>query len=321
MKKVNNLITGVAGFIGFHTAKQLLDSNEQVVGIDNFNDYYDPSLKEARVAELLKHENFTLVRGDLSERQTVIDLFSNYQFDKVCHLAAQAGVRYSLENPNAYVQSNLVAFMNVLEAVRNYEVKNFVYASSSSVYGKNTKVPFSITDRVDEPVSLYATTKRSNELMAYTYHHLYGIPSTGLRFFTVVGPYGRPDMAMMLFTDAIINDRPIKVFNQGNMERDFTYIDDIVDGVIRSMDTPSGYRIFNLGNNQPVKLEYLISCLERSLDKKAKREYLPMQAGDVPRTFADISHTTEKLGWKPTTDIDDAVKHFVNWYKSFYHYQ
>lgn len=312
------LLTGSAGFIGFHTALALLERGDKVIGVDNFNDYYDVSLKEARNAILEKYPDFTLIRGDLSNKAVVFKIFANYKFDRVCHLAAQAGVRYSLTNPDAYIQSNIVAFVNLLEAVKDYKLNNFVYASSSSVYGHNQKVPFSVSDKTDEPISLYAATKKTNELMAYTYNHLYGINTTGLRFFTVIGPYGRPDMALMLFTNAIMTKQTIKVFNHGQMERDFTYITDIVDGIIKSLDTPNGYRVFNLGNNQPVPLEYLITCLEEALGVKAEKEYQPMQMGDVPRTYADISDTTSVLNWKPNTTIKEAVNKFVVWYKNYY---
>lgn len=312
------LVTGAAGFIGFHTAKALLARGEHVVGVDNFNDYYDVSLKEARAALLLPHPHFTLVRGDLADKTFLQSLFASYSFDIVCHLAAQAGVRYSLENPSAYVESNLVAFVNLLEIIKTTGIKNVVYASSSSVYGENKKVPFSVGDTTDTPLSLYAATKKANELIAYTYYHLYGIALTGLRFFTVLGPYGRPDMAPILFADAITAGRPIKVFNHGQMERDFTYVDDIVAGILQSIDTPNGYRLFNLGNNQPVALEYFITCLETALGKKAEREYLPMQPGDVPRTFADITATTAALNWQPTTSIEAAVEHFVAWYQEYH---
>lgn len=312
------LVTGAAGFIGFHTAKALLDRGDLVVGIDNFNSYYDVALKESRAKILLQNPNFILVRGDLADKSFLQSLSASYAIDRVCHLAAQAGVRYSLENPSAYVESNLVGFVNLLEVLKEAKIKNVVYASSSSVYGENKKVPFSVTDSTDRPLSLYAATKKANELMAYTYHHLYGINVTGLRFFTVLGPYGRPDMAPMLFADAITAGRPIKVFNEGHMERDFTYVGDIVQGVLKSLDTPSGYRLFNLGNNKPVALEHFITCLENELGIKAEREYLPMQPGDVPRTYADITETTDVLNWQPTTSIEESIRLFVAWYKEYY---
>lgn len=312
------LVTGAAGFIGFHTAKALLERGEVVVGIDNFNSYYDVTLKESRVDILLQNPNFTLLRGDLTDKPFLQSLFTTYAIDRVCHLAAQAGVRYSIENPSAYVESNLVGFVNLLEVIKDTKIKNLVYASSSSVYGENKKVPFSVTDVTDRPLSLYAATKKANELMAYTYHHLHGINVTGLRFFTVLGPYGRPDMAPMLFADAITAGRAIKVFNQGQMERDFTYVGDIVQGILKSIDTPNGYRVFNLGNNNPVALEHFITCLENELGIKAEREYLPMQPGDVPRTYADITETTDALNWQPTTSIEESVRLFVQWYKEYY---
>ncbi len=312
------LVTGSAGFIGFHTARTLLEAGSIVIGVDNFNDYYTPKLKEARNAILETYTNFTLVRGDLSDAGFVATVFTTHAFDAVCHLAAQAGVRYSLENPSAYITSNIVAFTHLLEAVRHHAITNFVYASSSSVYGGNTKTPFSITDPTDSPVSLYAATKKSNELMAYTYNHLYGIHTTGLRFFTVIGPYGRPDMAPMLFADAITAGKPIRVFNHGQMQRDFTYVGDIVAGIIAALNTPNGNRIFNLGNNQPVELEHFITCIETALGRTAIREYEDMQPGDVRRTYADITETTAALGWQPTTSIEDSVKHFVTWYKEYH---
>ncbi len=312
------LVTGSAGFVGFHTVKKLLDMGATVVGIDNFNTYYDPKLKEARNALLEVHKSFFLHRGDLSDEKFVQDVFARHSFDAVCHLAAQAGVRYSLENPGAYISSNIVAFTNLIELVRHTGVKNFVYASSSSVYGSNTKIPFSVEDRTDHPISLYAATKKSNELIAHTYNHLFGINTTGLRFFTVIGPYGRPDMAPMLFADAITASTPIKVFNHGKMQRDFTYVEDIVEGIVRALETPNGNRIFNLGNNTPVELEYFIGCLETSLGKVAVKEYLDMQPGDVVATYADTDLTTKELGWKPTTSIEESVRLFVDWYKDFY---
>lgn len=312
------LITGSAGFIGFYTAKKLLESGNIVIGADNFNDYYDSCLKEARNAILEGFSNFKLYRGDLSDEAFVELIFSENKIDKICHLAAQAGVRYSLENPRVYIKSNINAFVNILEAARNYEIKDLVYASSSSVYGNNKKVPFSVSDSVDSPISLYAATKKADELMAHTYSHLFGINTTGLRFFTVIGPYGRPDMALMLFTEAILKQEPIKVFNHGKMKRDFTYIDDIVEGILLALEKTNGYQIFNLGNNNPVELEYFISCLEKELGKTAIKNYLEIQAGDVPETFADIEHTKEILGWKPKTSTTEAIKAFVGWYKEYY---
>ncbi len=312
------LVTGSAGFIGFHTAKKLLEMGVFVIGLDNFNDYYDPNLKEARNKILEQNSNYKLYRGDLSDEVFINKVFKENKIDKVCHLAAQAGVRYSLVNPNAYVKSNLVGFVNILEAVRHNNVKDFVYASSSSVYGNNKKIPFSVDDQVNEPISLYAATKKSNELLAYSYHHLFGINATGLRFFTVMGPFGRPDMAPMLFADAISKGETIKVFNFGKMRRDFTYVEDIVDGIILSLDQVKDYHIFNLGNNKPVELEYFISCIENELGKTAIKQYLEMQPGDVPETFADIEYTKINLGWEPKKSIEESVSLFVKWYKEYF---
>jgi UDP-glucuronate 4-epimerase len=312
------LVTGSAGFIGFFTSKRLLEMGAKVVGVDNFNNYYDVSLKEARNKILETYPNFTLCRGDLGNETFVKSVFTDNKIDLVCHLAAQPGVRYSLQNPSAYIQSNVVAFANLIEAIRQAEIKDFVYASSSSIYGHNKKVPFSVEDRVDEPVSLYAATKKSNEMIAYTYNHLFGINTTGLRFFTVIGPFGRPDMAPMLFTKAILQGEAIKVFNHGKMQRDFTYIDDIVEGIILSLSTSDGCRVLNLGNNNPVELEYFISCIEKELGVKAKKEYLGMQDGDVPITYADIDATTKMIGWKPKTSMEESVHLFVQWYKEYF---
>ncbi|OQA42977.1 MAG: UDP-glucose 4-epimerase [Parcubacteria group bacterium ADurb.Bin305] len=312
------LVTGSAGFIGFHTAKKLLENGHIIIGADNFNDYYDPSLKEARNAILEGFEDYKLYRGDLSDESFVERIFTENKIDKICHLAAQAGVRYSLENPRVYIKANINAFMNILEAARNYQIKDLVYASSSSVYGNNKKVPFSVSDSVDNPISLYAATKKADELMAHTYSHLFGINTTSLRFFTVIGPYGRPDMAPILFASAISKGEAIKVFNFGKMKRDFTYIDDIVDGILLALEKTDGYQIFNLGNNKPIELEYFISCLEKELGKKAERNYLEMQAGDVFETFADIEHTKEILGWGPKTSPEEAIKAFVGWYREYY---
>ncbi len=312
------IVTGSAGFIGFHTAKKLLERGNQVIGVDNFNDYYDPSLKEDRNNILQQFKNFKLYRGDLSDEAFVTKIFTENKIDQVCHLAAQAGVRYSLINPRAYVQANLVAFVNILEAIRHHNIKDLVYASSSSVYGNNKKVPFSIKDPVNEPISLYAATKKADELMAYTYHHLFGLNSTGLRFFTVIGPYGRPDMAPILFAQAISKGETIKVFNFGKMRRDFTYVDDIVDGIILALNKISGYQIFNLGNNKPVELEYFISCLEKELGKTAIKNYVEMQPGDVLETYADIEETKNKLGWEPKIRIEEAIRLFAEWYKEYY---
>jgi UDP-glucuronate 4-epimerase len=328
------LLTGVAGFIGYHVAIKLLERGDSVVGVDNLNDYYDVRLKEARLASIQAHSstaNFKFVKLDLAEQNTTAKLFETENPDSVIHLAAQAGVRYSLENPHAYINSNIVAFTNILEGCRAIKPQHLVYASSSSVYGGNTKLPFSETDNVDHPVSLYAATKKANELMAHTYSHLYGIPTTGLRFFTVYGPWGRPDMAPFLFADAILNNRPIKVFNHGDMMRDFTYIDDIVEGVIRALDkpaTPEKYalggnihapcRLFNIGNNKPEQLLDFIAMLENVIGKTAQKEFLPMQAGDVKATYADTSALEAWVGFKPSTPLKVGVEKFVNWYRDFY---
>ncbi|HRY31076.1 MAG TPA: GDP-mannose 4,6-dehydratase [Candidatus Paceibacterota bacterium] len=312
------LVTGSAGFVGFHTAKKLLDDGAIVVGADNFNDYYDPGLKEARNKILEGYPNYKIYRGDLSDPKFVEKIFTENKFDKICHLAAQAGVRYSLINPQSYVKSNIVAFVNILEAVRNNNIKDFVYASSSSVYGNNKKVPFSVDDQVNEPISLYAATKKADELMAYTYHHLFGINTTGLRFFTVIGPWGRPDMAPMIFADSIGKGKEIKVFNFGKMRRDFTYVEDVAEGVILSLEMVGGYHIFNLGNNKPVGLEYFISCLEKELGKKAMKKYTEIQPGDVLETYADIEYTEKNLGWKPKTSVEKAVNLFIDWYKEYF---
>ncbi|RJQ35644.1 NAD-dependent epimerase [Candidatus Parcubacteria bacterium] len=312
------LVTGSAGFIGFSVAKKLLATGHRVIGVDNFNDYYDVTLKQARHNILKEHNNFIFHYGDLADLTFVKSFLASEPIDKICHLAAQAGVRYSLKNPHAYIQSNIVGFTNLLEEAKNKKIKNFVYASSSSVYGQNKKIPFSTEDNVDQPISLYAATKKSNELIAYSYHHLYNINCTGLRFFTVYGPYGRPDMAYFLFTKTILEGSPIKIFNHGKMERDFTYIDDIVEGIISSLENNLGYQIFNLGNNQPVKLEYFIEILEKELGKKAEKQMVAMQAGDVPVTFADISLAQKKLNFQPKTSIEDGLKKFIAWYKQFY---
>ncbi len=326
---VKVLLTGVAGFIGYHVALKLLARGDMVVGVDNLNNYYDVSLKQARldsIATQTKAKNFSFVKLDLAEQAATAKLFEIEKPDSVIHLAAQAGVRYSLENPHAYISSNIVAFTNILEACRAIKPLHLVYASSSSVYGGNTKFPFSETDGVDHPVSLYAATKKANELMAHTYSHLYGLPTTGLRFFTVYGPWGRPDMSPFLFADAIINNRPIKVFNFGDMLRDFTYIDDIVEGVIRILDKPATpsthtsapYRLFNIGNNQPEKLMDFISLLESAIGKTAQKEFLPMQAGDVKATYADTSALETWVGFKPYTPLSIGVERFVAWYRQYY---
>lgn len=330
------LITGVAGFIGFHLSKKLLDQSYQIIGIDNVNDYYDPSLKQSRLEILGKYNNFNFHKVDLKDKAAVDNIFETYQPTHVINLAAQAGVRYSIENPYAYVDSNLTGFMNILEACRNYPVEHLLYASSSSVYGGNKVAPFSTNHNVDHPVSLYAATKKSNELMAHTYSHLYGIPTTGLRFFTVYGPYGRPDMAYFSFTKDILAGKPIKVFNHGKMERDFTYIDDIVEGIVKligkapaankdwdeSKDDLSTsfapYKIYNIGNNNSVQLMRFINALESALGKEAEKVYMDMQPGDVLRTYADVSDLERDINFKPSTSIEDGLKKFVEWYKEYY---
>lgn len=330
------LITGAAGFIGFHLSKKLLDQSNQIIGIDNLNDYYDPSLKQSRLEILGKYNNFNFHKVDLKDKAAVDHIFEAYQPTHVINLAAQAGVRYSIENPYAYVDSNLTGFMNILEACRNYPVEHLLYASSSSVYGGNKVAPFSTNHNVDHPVSLYAATKKSNELMAHTYSHLYGIPTTGLRFFTVYGPYGRPDMAYFSFTKDILEGRPIKVFNHGKMERDFTYIDDIVEGVVKLIDripvakedwdesrddlseSFAPYKIYNIGNNSPVPLMRFINALEAALGKEAEKIYMDMQPGDVLRTYADVTDLERDIGFKPSTSIEDGIKRFMDWYKEFY---
>ncbi|MEW6595447.1 MAG: NAD-dependent epimerase [Thermodesulfobacteriota bacterium] len=330
------LVTGAAGFIGTFLCQRLLAEGKTVVGIDNLNDYYDPGLKQARLAQLDGQKNFTFRRLDLADRPGMAALFAEHRFDAVVNLAAQAGVRYSLQNPNAYVDANLVGFVNILEGCRHTGVQHLVFASSSSVYGANTKFPFSEHDNVDHPVSLYAATKKSNELLAHTYSHLYGLPATGLRFFTVYGPWGRPDMAYFLFTKAILEGSPIKVFNHGKMRRDFTYIDDIVEGVVRVLhkrpepdpafrsDQPDPatsycpYRLYNIGNNQPEELLYFIETLEGLLGRKAVRNYLPMQDGDVPATYADVDDLTRAVGFKPSTPLAEGLEKFVTWYRAYY---
>ena len=330
------LITGAAGFIGFHLSKKLLDDSYQIIGIDNLNDYYDPSLKQSRLEILGKYNNFNFHKVDLKDKAEVDNIFETYQPTHVINLAAQAGVRYSIENPYAYVDSNLTGFMNVLEACRKYPVEHLLYASSSSVYGGNKVAPFSTNHNVDHPVSLYAATKKSNELMAHTYSHLYGIPTTGLRFFTVYGPYGRPDMAYFSFTKDILAGKPIKVFNHGKMERDFTYIDDIVEGIVKLIDkAPAAnkdwdeskddlstsfapYKIYNIGNNNPVQLMRFINALESALGKEAEKVYMDMQPGDVLRTYADVSDLERDINFKPSTSIEAGLKKFVEWYVKYY---
>lgn len=312
------LVTGSAGFIGFHVSKYLLNRGDRVIGYDNLNEYYDPSLKRSRLKVLDGYEGFTFHHLDLVDREGLFSVIEKGSPDSICHLGAQAGVRYSIENPHVYIDSNIAGTMNVLEGCRRYGIKDLVYASSSSVYGGNEKVPFSESDVVDNPISLYAATKKSNELMAHVYSHLFGINTTGLRFFTVYGPYGRPDMALFKFTKNILEDEPIEVYNHGNMERDFTYVDDIVKGTVAAIDRPFRYEVFNLGNNRPVKLTYFIELIEGELGKKAKRLLLPMQDGDVPRTCADIEHAKEMLGYDPAVTIEEGVKRFLDWYLEHY---
>lgn len=331
------LITGVAGFIGYTLAERMIERGEEVYGIDNLNDYYDVSLKKARLRQLEENAgSFIFQKLDIVDRPGMQELFSKHRFDRIMHLAAQAGVRYSIENPLAYIDSNLVGFAHILEGARQMEVEHLVFASSSSVYGANTSLPFSETDNVDHPVSLYAATKKSNELVAHAYSHLYHLPCTGLRFFTVYGPWGRPDMALFKFTKGIIDGQPIPVYNHGQMIRDFTYIDDIVEGVVRVIDQPamrdsswSGqdpnpatssapYRIYNIGNNKPVELMRYIEVLEKCLGKQAKLDLLPIQDGDVPATFADVSRLSDDLGFRPSVDVEEGVGRFVNWYRSYY---
>ncbi|MDJ0581588.1 NAD-dependent epimerase [Crocosphaera sp.] len=321
------LVTGAAGFIGFHLSQKLLSKGNEIIGLDNLNDYYEVSLKEARLALLKQENNFSFYQLDLANKEGIEKLFQEHQFDVVVNLAAQAGVRYSIENPHAYVNSNIVGFLNILEGCRHSKVKHLVFASSSSVYGENKKIPFSVHDNVDHPISLYAATKKSNELMAHTYSHLYNLPTTGLRFFTVYGPWGRPDMAYFLFTKAILSGQAIKVFNQGKMKRDFTYIDDIIQGIVKVMNkVPQSdpktskvpYKIYNIGNNKPVELLHFIEVIESCLGMKAQKNMLPMQPGDVPMTYADVDDLMEDVGFKPNTPIEVGVKNFVDWYKDYY---
>ena len=330
------LVTGSAGFIGSTLTLRLLERGDEVVGFDNLNDYYDVNLKRARLARLQTHPGFTEVRASLEDRGALTETFAKHRPQRVVNLAAQAGVRYSLQNPHAYVDSNLVGFVNILEACRHYDVQHLVYASSSSVYGSNTRMPFSVHDNVDHPLSLYAATKKANELMAHTYSHLYSLPTTGLRFFTVYGPWGRPDMALFLFTRAILAGQPIDVFNYGHHRRDFTYIDDIVEGVIRVLDqvaTPNPawssdapdpatsqapYRLYNIGSHRPVELMRYIEVLEACLGRQAIKNLLPMQAGDVPDTYADVEALIQDVGYQPATSIEDGVARFVEWYREYY---
>jgi UDP-glucuronate 4-epimerase len=333
---MKTLVTGAAGFIGMHLAERLLRRGDEVVGLDNLNDYYDVSLKYSRLERLSAYENFRFVRLDIADHQGLSDLFSVEGFRRVVNLAAQPGVRYSLENPQAYVQSNLVGFANVLEACRRARVEHLVYASSSSVYGANTLMPFSVHHNVDHPVSLYAASKKANELMAHTYSHLFGLPTTGLRFFTVYGPWGRPDMALFKFTRAILAGAPIDVYNGGRMRRDFTYIDDIVEGVVAALDraarpdphwdgdapdpatSRAPYRVYNIGNSKPVELTHLIGVLEDCLGRKAVKNFMPLQPGDVPETYADVEALAADVGFRPTTAVEPGVRKFVDWYCSYY---
>jgi UDP-glucuronate 4-epimerase len=327
------LLTGAAGFIGMHVAKILVKRGDKVIGIDNLNDYYDPNLKRARLQQLQQYSNFQFIQGDIADRHTLENLFSKEKPSRVINLAAQAGVRYSLTNPYAYIQTNLVGFGNLLESCRNNGVEHFVYASSSSVYGANTHMPFSVHDNVDHPVSLYAASKKANELMAHTYSHLYGLPTTGLRYFTVYGPWGRPDMSPWLFTSAILEGRPINVFNHGKMQRDFTYVDDIAEGTVRVLDRiPTGnssfstdspdpgssyapYKVYNIGNNQPVELMTFINIIEDALGQRAQKNFLPMQPGDVVATYADVEDLKRDVGFEPKTPLNDGIYRWVDWYK------
>ena len=330
------LVTGAAGFIGFHVCRKLAERGDEVVGIDNLNSYYDPALKKARLDILLELENFRFIRLDLADREGMEELFAVEKFNRVVNMAAQAGVRYSLENPHSYVDSNILGFMHILEGCRQHHVEHLVYASSSSVYGANETMPFSVQDNVDHPLSVYAATKKSNELMAHTYSHLYGIPSTGLRFFTVYGPWGRPDMALFLFTRAILEGKPIKVFNYGKHRRDFTYIDDITEGVIRTLDhvavsnpewsglvpdpgsSRAPWRVYNIGNSEAVELMDYIAALEKALGRTAEKEFLPLQPGDVPDTYADVSRLVQDVNYRPQTPVEEGIGKFVKWYREYY---
>ncbi len=329
------LVTGAAGFIGFHVTKRLLDMGCRVVGVDAMTPYYDPALKEARCAELATSNDFEFVRRDLADREVTSALFKERQFPCVIHLAAQAGVRHSLTHPHDYADANLTGFLNILEGCRHNGCENLIFASSSSVYGANTKLPFRASDNVDHPISLYAASKKANELMAHSYAHLYRLPVTGLRFFTVYGPWGRPDMAMWLFAEAILKGQPIRLFNHGNMRRDFTYVDDVVESIVRLVDRPAApdpqwsgaapdpatssapYRIYNIGNNAPVELLHVVGELERCLGLKAKRELLPMQPGDVPETYADVDDLMRDVGFRPSTPIETGIRNFVDWYRAY----
>jgi UDP-glucuronate 4-epimerase len=333
------MVTGAAGFIGFHLSRKLLERGDEVIGVDCVNDYYDVSLKEARLSILDSKAGFRFFRHDIAERDGIEMIFTDNHPEYVVNLAAQAGVRYSIQNPHAYVNSNLVGFINILEGCRHHQVKHLVYASSSSVYGANAATPFSVHDNVDHPLSLYAATKKANELMAHTYSHLYNLPTTGLRFFTVYGPWGRPDMALFLFTKAILDGKPIDIFNHGNMKRDFTYVDDIVEGIIRTMahipvsnpdwngmspdpaSSKAPYRVYNIGNHQPVELLYFIETIEKKLGMRAIRNLLPMQPGDVPETCADVEDLMRDTGFRPSTSIEEGITRFVEWYQEYYRQQ
>ena len=330
------LVTGTAGFIGNHLAIRLLERGDEVIGVDNLNDYYDVNLKLARLNRIKDNPDYTHIQTDIADKEMLEKVFKHHEPQRVVNLAAQAGVRYSIENPHAYIDSNIVGFMNILESCRHYGVEHLVYASTSSVYGANTSMPFSIHDNVDHPLSLYAASKKANELMAHTYSHLYNLPTTGLRFFTVYGPWGRPDMALFLFTKAILAGEPIKVFNHGNHRRDFTYVDDIVEGVIRTLDnvavanpdwtgekpdpgtSKAPWRVYNIGNQNPVELLKYIAVLEEKLGKKAEKELLPLQPGDVPDTYADVEALVNDVGYKPATSIEEGIEKFVLWYQSYY---
>ncbi len=330
------LVTGSAGFIGSALTLRLLSRGDTVIGIDNHNDYYDPAIKEARIERFINNQNYTHIRADLSDHQIIEEIFTNYKPERVVNLAAQAGVRYSIENPLAYMNSNIVGFAHILEGCRHNDVEHLVYASTSSVYGANTSMPFSVHQNVDHPLSVYSASKKSNELMAHAYSHLYGLPTTGLRFFTVYGPWGRPDMALFLFTKAILSNKKIQVFNHGKHRRDFTYIDDIAEGVIRTLDTPATcnlewnsdqpdpgssnapWRVYNIGNNKPVELMDYIAALEKALGKKAEKEFLPLQAGDVPETYANVDDLVEQFNYKPSTSIEDGINSFVSWYRDYF---
>ena len=330
------LVTGSAGFIGSELTLKLLARGDTVVGIDNHNDYYDPAMKEARIDRFIDNPNYTHIRADLTDYQAIEGVFTNYKPEGVVNLAAQAGVRYSIENPLAYINSNIVGFAHILEGCRHNDVGHLVYASTSSVYGANTSMPFSVHQNVDHPLSVYSASKKSNELMAHTYSHLYGLPTTGLRFFTVYGPWGRPDMALFLFTKAILSNKKIQVFNHGKHRRDFTYIDDIVEGIIRTLEAPATsnlkwnsdqpdpgssnapWRVYNIGNNKPIELMDYIAALEKALGKKAEKEFLPLQAGDVPATYANVDDLVEQFDYKPTTSVEEGISRFVSWYRDYF---